>query len=157
MRIGRAVNTSIFSPYMISYCTWSDQTTACRTNSIAIVADHPSIHWSRWTDSIHHFCMLRDGCRLECERSENVKLVQITWKTEMSRLVTKPTKRVCAQRRFRSAWMPRLVWVFAGRTVTLLVLTCRGSNYPLIFICCLTFNNLDQHFNLGWLHLSIAV
>ena len=24
--------------------------------------------------------------------------------------------------------MPRLIWVFAGRTVTLLVLSCRGSN-----------------------------
>ena len=39
-----------------------------------------------------------------------------------------------AQRRLRSAWasqtgqMPRLIWVFAGRTVTLLVLSCRGSN-----------------------------
>ena len=30
--------------------------------------------------------------------------------------------------------MPRLIWVFAGRTVTLLVLSCRGS---IIFsICC---------------------
>ena len=79
--------------------------------------------------------------------------------------VIKPTKRVCAQRRFRSAWasaqsdqrlrcpheeslgpvlalcshwahsedsdetgrIRRLIWVFAGRTATLLVLSCRGS------------------------------
>ena len=75
----------------------------------------------------------------------------------MSRDMTKPTKWVCAQRRLRSAWtsaqsspsawrtvslathwahsedadqigwMPRLIWVFAGRTATLLVLSCRGS------------------------------
>ena len=25
--------------------------------------------------------------------------------------------------------MPKLIWVFAGRTLTLLVLSCRGSNY----------------------------
>ena len=69
--------------------------------------------------------------------------------------MTKPTKWVCAQRRLRSAWasllcaqwvaknpsflhadsedsdqtgrMPRLIWVFAGRTAILLVLSCRGS------------------------------
>ena len=80
----------------------------------------------------------------------------------MSRLVTKPTKWVCAQRRLRSAWasaqsdqsslcaqwvakdpsflhtdsedsdqtgrMTRLIWVFAGRTLTLLVLS-RGGSY----------------------------
>ena len=81
----------------------------------------------------------------------------------MSRDMTKPTRWLCAQRRFRSAWasthavwsdsslsawrklgplatheahsedsdqtgrMPRLIWVFAGRTATLLVLSCRGS------------------------------
>ena len=28
----------------------------------------------------------------------------------------------------QSGWMPRLIWVFAGRTVILLVLSCRGSN-----------------------------
>ena len=27
----------------------------------------------------------------------------------------------------QTGWMPRLLWVFAGRTVTLLVLSCRGS------------------------------
>ena len=70
--------------------------------------------------------------------------------------MTKPTKWVCAQRRLRSAWseyslcaqwvaedsiflhadsedsdqtgrMPRQIWVFAGRTAILLVLSCRGS------------------------------
>ena len=77
---------------------------------------------------------------------------------------TKPTKWVCAQRRLRSAWrslgslvthwahsedsdqtgrMPRLIWVFAGRTVILLVLSWGGSffsatwyenkNYPWTF------------------------
>ena len=28
----------------------------------------------------------------------------------------------------QSGWMPRLIWVFDGRTVILLVLSCRGSN-----------------------------
>ena len=32
--------------------------------------------------------------------------------------------------------MPRLIWVFAGSTVTLLVLSCRGSNGVLIFVVC---------------------
>ena len=41
--------------------------------------------------------------------------------------------------------MPRLIWVFVGRTVTLLVLSCRGSNvhvcnthqFVSVFHCCL--------------------
>ena len=28
----------------------------------------------------------------------------------------------------QTGWMPRLIWVFAGRTLILLVLSCRGSN-----------------------------
>ena len=66
----------------------------------------------------------------------------------MSRLVTKPTKWVCAQRRLRLAWasplsakrrlwsdwadaqaVPRLIWVFAGRTATLLVWSRSGSYF----------------------------
>ena len=83
----------------------------------------------------------------------------------LSRLVTKPTKWQCAQRRLRSAWasaqsdqsslcaqwvakdlsflhadredsdqterMPRLIWVFARHTLTLLVLSWGGSNLPM--------------------------
>ena len=30
----------------------------------------------------------------------------------------------------QTGWMPRLIWVFAGRTLTLLVLSCRGSYGP---------------------------
>ena len=29
----------------------------------------------------------------------------------------------------QTGWMPRLIWVFAGRTAILLVLSCRGSYY----------------------------
>ena len=29
----------------------------------------------------------------------------------------------------QTGWMPRLIWDFAGRTLILLVLSCRGSNY----------------------------
>ena len=80
--------------------------------------------------------------------------------SHMSRDMTKLTKWLCAKRRLRSAWasaqsdqslrcphegsyplsasedsdqtgrMSRQIWVFAGHTVTLLVLSCRGS-YPL--------------------------
>ena len=32
--------------------------------------------------------------------------------------------------------MPRLIWVFAGRTATLLVLSWRGSNGIIPFQCC---------------------
>ena len=31
----------------------------------------------------------------------------------------------------QTGWMPRLIWVFAGRTPTLLVLSCRCSNEAL--------------------------
>ena len=78
--------------------------------------------------------------------------------TKMSRDMTKPTMWLCAKRRLRPAlasasslsacrklgslathWMhsedsdltgrmPRLIWVFSGRTLILLVLLCRGSN-----------------------------
>ena len=94
----------------------------------------------------------------------------------LSRLMTKPTKWLCAQRRLRSAWasaqshqslccphegssgpylpiehhwahsedsdqtglMPRLIWVFAGRTSILLVLSWGGS-YSLS-VCLLQYN-----------------
>ena len=71
---------------------------------------------------------------------------------DVSRLTTKPTKWLCAQQWLRSAWasaqwvakdprfihadredsdqtgrMPRLIWVFTGRTVILLVLSWGGS------------------------------
>ena len=66
----------------------------------------------------------------------------------MSRDTTKPTKWVWSESSLCAQWiakdpnclhadsedsdqtglMPRLIWVIAGRTVTLLVLSCRGSN-----------------------------
>ena len=95
---------------------------------------------------------------LSCRKWNNKK---------MSRLVTKPTKWLCAQRRLRSTWasvqsdqsslcaqwvakdpcffhansedsdqtgrMPRLICVFAGRTLTLLVLSRGGSSYIIIW------------------------
>ena len=78
--------------------------------------------------------------------------------------MAKPTKWLCAQQRLTSAWaslstwrklgslathevhsedsdqtgrMPRLIWVFAGCTSTLLVLSCRGS-FVVFFRKCLT-------------------
>ena len=33
----------------------------------------------------------------------------------------------------QTGWMPRLIWVFAGRTLILLVLSCRGSFFPQIY------------------------
>ena len=35
--------------------------------------------------------------------------------------------------------MPRLIWVFAGRTLTLLVLSCRGSNSFALWLTSLRF------------------
>ena len=71
----------------------------------------------------------------------------VNFRIYLSHDLIKPTKWVCAQRRLRSAWvaknpsflhadsedsdqtgrMPRLIWVFAGCTAILLVLSCRGS------------------------------
>ena len=36
----------------------------------------------------------------------------------------------------QTARMPRLIWVFAGRTLTLLVLSCRGSCMIIFVYCC---------------------
>ena len=92
----------------------------------------------------------------------------------MSRLMTKPTKRLCTQRKIslgihpvwsesslstwrklgslathwadsedsnQTGWMPRLIWVFAGHTVILLVLSWGGSShyFPKMFV---------------WIHIS---
>ena len=88
---------------------------------------------------------------------------------QLSRLMTKPAKWLCAHRRLRSDWastqsdqsslcaqlvaedpvflhansedsdqtgrMPRLTWVFAGRTVILLVLSWGGSVILCLIIC----------------------
>ena len=42
--------------------------------------------------------------------------------------MAKPTKWVCAQRKLRVFTAHRLIWVFAGCTLILLVLSCRGSH-----------------------------
>ena len=45
--------------------------------------------------------------------------------------------------------MPRLIWVFTGRTVTLLVLSCRGSNlYSQTWKHSDTINNCYHHPNI---------
>ena len=78
-------------------------------------------------------------------------IVLLLHESNLSRDMTKPTKWLCAQQRLRSAWasaqsdqslqnsqahsedsdqtgrMPRLIWVFAGHTIILLVLSCHGS------------------------------
>ena len=42
--------------------------------------------------------------------------------------------------------MPRLIWVFAGRTLILLVLSCRGSSFNhLQYILLLRKNGFQQH------------
>ena len=54
-----------------------------------------------------------------------------------------------AQRRLWSDWrMPRLIWVFAGRTAILLVLSCRGSYRDIqIWICKLNLHNFRCRFS----------
>ena len=87
-------------------------------------------------------------CRLIC--------VFTGCKYHLSHDMTKPTKWVCTQQRLRSDWawrklgslathwahsedsdqtgqIPRLIWVFAGRTLTLLVLS-RGGSF--CWFCC---------------------
>ena len=41
----------------------------------------------------------------------------------------------------RTGRMPRLIWVFAGRTATLLVLSCRGSNRSAVVVNCWVINH----------------
>ena len=111
------------------------------------------------------------GVMLPCYIYNQLKHVYVLH-LNMSRLVTKPTMWLCAQRRLRSAqislgirpvwseyslsaqWvakdpsflhadnedsddqtgrMPRLIWVFAGRTLTLLVLS-RGGSYHISYM-----------------------
>ena len=54
--------------------------------------------------------------------------------------MTKPTKWLCAQQ--------RLIWVFAGCPVTLLVLSCRGSNNVILMVtpigCVLYMGTIRQ-------------
>ena len=45
----------------------------------------------------------------------------------------------------QTGWMPRLIWVFAGRTVTLLVLSCRGSYH--FDHCLVNFGKLHSELN----------
>ena len=111
----------------------------------------------------------------------------------LSRDMTKPTKWECAQRRLRSAWesaqsdqslrcphkeslgpelhiesdqtgrMPRLIWVFAGRTATLLLLSCRGSVvqfqsvYVLTYRESLAVTNHSRNFCLFYIMSLITV
>ena len=43
----------------------------------------------------------------------------------------------------QTGWMPRLIWVFAGRTATLLVLSWGGSNIA-SYLLCEALNMMDQ-------------
>ena len=44
----------------------------------------------------------------------------------------------------QTGWMPRLIWVFTGRTVTLFVLFYRGSFYEELLSRASTWNNSNQ-------------
>ena len=54
----------------------------------------------------------------------------------------------------QTGWMPRLIWVFAGCTVTLLVLSCCGSNYTNITLWQQPFWTTKCMKNLVLTHLS---
>ena len=45
----------------------------------------------------------------------------------------------------QTGWMPRLIWVFAGRTLILLVLTCHGSFYLPNIPAELTYQKVFKH------------
>ena len=95
------------------------------------------------------FFLISVSCiRKQIYLQQIVKLKGFKYKDDMSRRVTKPTMWLCAQRRLRSAWASAqsdqstlcaqwvakgpsrfmwtaktlIIWVFAGRTATLLVL-----------------------------------
>ena len=46
----------------------------------------------------------------------------------------------------QTGWMPRLIWVFTGRTVTLSVLSCRGS-----------FGIILDHLQRAWCNISCSI
>ena len=56
---------------------------------------------------------------------------------------------------FQTGRMPRLIWVFAGRTATLLVLSCRGSYYLFYSKVIIPLFCLVQHWT-PLLHLEIV-
>ena len=83
--------------------------------------------------------------------------------------MTKPTKWLYTQQWHRSAWafthadqsslsawrmlgslathqVPRLIWVFTGRTATLLVSSCRGSSTVLTLSICTDFSCIPDKF-----------
>ena len=105
-----------------------------------------------------------------CRTEEKYPLIIIKYSHYLSRLMTKPSSWLSAQQGLRSAWasesslyaqwvvkdpsflhadsedsdqtrrMPRLIWVFAGRTVILLILTWGGSAVSLILLYQSSFN-----------------
>ena len=79
--------------------------------------------------------------------------------SHMSRLMTKPTKWECSQWRLRSAWafpiectvktdqtgwMPKLIWVFTGRTGHFVGFVTRRLNYKLTQLELLAIVNLGS-------------
>ena len=50
--------------------------------------------------------------------------------------------------------MPRLIWVFAGRTLILLVLSCCGSHYQYMHLCSLLYALVLFAFKLVIVHKS---
>ena len=122
-------------------------------------------------DSQGHFLRIHDVVGVKM--ADNISVYDVLYGLTtllletLSRLMTKPTMWMCAQRRLRSAWasaksdqsslcaqwvakdpsflhadskdsdqtgwMSRLIWVFAGRTVTLLVLSWGGSHWFVVW------------------------
>ena len=110
--------------------------------------------------SAKHFMQSKHALHYSIRKWKSVDCLPIFF---LKSYLKTPTKWVCAQRRFRSVWsessmsarrklwswathlaysensdqtgwMPRLTWVFAGGTVTLLVLSYRGSHLHMLYL-----------------------
>ena len=69
------------------------------------------------------------------------------------KLVSLATHWVQGEDSVQTGRMPRLIWVFAGRTVTLLVLSCRGSD-SVVATCTNAINIWASSWDYGTYHIS---
>ena len=91
-----------------------------------------NICWKKKSKFFHEILFDLENLQVLCKKQQHllVDFQRLEWNEPgtvwdcsvyMSRDMTKPAKTDLTGR------MPRLIWVFAGRTLTLLILSCRGS------------------------------
>ena len=130
-------NTSLFNftPSINSWATsWENLSCAicehqrCRSAWASARSDHLWMPYPKFQDYLSS----------AAEQASFESYLVVHLQRQVSLDMTKPTKWVCTQRRLRhegqvktdqTGRMPRLIWVFPGRTLILLVLSCRGSDF----------------------------